>query len=318
VISIVVPAYNEQDGIEALCHRVHAAAGQWGDPSYELIIVDDGSRDRTLEICEAIAAEDKRVRVVSLSRNFGHQPAVTAGLDHATGDIVAVIDADLQDPPEELYRFIDKVREGWDVAYAIRTNRKEGPLKRLAYYLYYRILRKLATIDIPPDSGDFCVMSRRVVDALRELPERSRFVRGLRAWVGFRQAGLSYERRARHAGEPKYNFGRLMKLALDGVINFSSRPLQFSMVLGFVVGVFSILLAALVLAQYALNWTILGFNPHQTRGWTSLILVILFSSAAQLFCVGILGEYVGRVFEETKRRPIYLVGRRINIEPPRD
>ena len=280
--------------------------------------MDDGSQDRTLEICERLAAQYPRLKVISLSRNFGHQVAVSAGLAHARGDIVTVMDADLQDPPEELLAFLQKIREGFDVVYAIRTKRKEGPFKRVSYYVYYRLLRRLATLDIPLDAGDFCVMRAEVVGAINQLPERNRFVRGLRTWVGFRQTGLPYERQGRFAGEPKYTFARLLKLALDGIVNFSYRPLHLIAVAGAGVGLVSTLFAILVMAQYFADWTIFGFNPHQARGWTSLIMVLLFSSATQLFCLGILGEYIGRLFEEVKRRPLYLVKRRINLEaqPP--
>jgi glycosyltransferase involved in cell wall biosynthesis len=316
MISLVVPAYNEEEGIAELHRRVRAASAAWGD-DWELIVVDDGSRDRTLEVLERVAAEDSRVKVVSLSRNFGHQPAVTAGLHHARGDIVCVMDADLQDPPEELLPFIAKIREGMDVVYAIRTKRKEGVLKRAAYHVYYRLLKRLATLDIPLDAGDFCVMRGDVVRAINSLPERNRFVRGLRTWVGFRQTGLAYERAARYAGAPKYTLRKLLKLASDGIINFSYRPLQAIMLLGFGVGVIAIALGVVVLIQYIGNITIAGYNPRAAQGWTSLILVLLFSSAVQLFCLGILGEYIGRLFEETKRRPIYLVKRRIGVAAPR-
>src|SRR5262245_46360909 len=225
MISIVVPAFNEEAGIAELNRRISAAAQSWGD-DYELLLVDDGSRDRTFAICEELARHDQRLKVISLSRNFGHQAAVSAGLLHATGDIVAVLDADLQDPPEELGPFLDKIREGFDVVYAIRTKRKENVFKRMAYHVYYRLLRHLAAIDMPLDSGDFCVMRGDVAAAINELPERNRFVRGLRTWVGFRQIGLSYERQARQSGTSKYTFRRLLKLALDGIINFSYRPLQ--------------------------------------------------------------------------------------------
>ncbi|MCZ2147296.1 MAG: glycosyltransferase family 2 protein [Bryobacterales bacterium] len=317
MISIVVPAFNEEDGIAELYRRVAAAAAGWGD-DFELIIVDDGSRDRTLALCEEMARGDRRLKVVSLSRNFGHQAAVSAGLFHATGSIVAVLDADLQDPPEELAPFLAKIHEGFDVVYAVRTKRKEGVFKRFAYYLYYRLLNRLATLDIPLDSGDFCVMRGEVVQAINALPERNRFVRGLRTWVGFRQTGMTYERQARFAGEPKYTFQKLLKLAADGIVNFSYRPLQWIMLIGLTVGLVSVLLAVVVLVLYITNWTIYGFNPHQARGWTSLILVLLFSSATQLFCLGILGEYIGRLFEEIKRRPVYLVKQRINVEAPED
>ncbi len=313
MISIVIPAFNEETGIEELYRRITAAAADWGD-THELIIVDDGSRDRTLALCQEIAAGDPRFKVLSLTRNFGHQPAVTAGLDHASGDIVAVMDADLQDPPEVLKLFLDKIREGYDVVYAVRTKRKEGPFKRISYYLYYRILRRLATLDIPLDSGDFCVMRGEVVQTMNALPERNRFVRGLRTWVGYRQTGLAYERQSRFAGEPKYTFRKLLKLALDGVINFSYQPLQFSLMIGVGMGMLCLLLGFLIIVQYLADWTVLGFNPRQARGWTSLIFTLLFCSAMQLFCMGILGEYIGRLFEEAKRRPVYLVRTRINVE----
>jgi dolichol-phosphate mannosyltransferase len=315
MISLVVPAFNEQDGIEELYRRVNAAAPAWGD-DWELIVVDDGSRDDTLKILEGLARQDPRLKIVSLTRNFGHQLAVTAGLHHARGSIVCVLDADLQDPPEELLPFIQKVREGMDVVYAIRTKRKESLFKRMAYHVYYRLLKRLATLDIPLDAGDFCVMSGEVVQAINQLPERNRFVRGLRTWVGYRQSGLAYERAARYAGRPKYTLGKLFRLASDGIINFSYRPLQASMFLGIFVGAIAIALGLLVLIQYVGNVTITGYNPRQSRGWTSLILTLLFSSAVQLFCLGILGEYIGRLFEETKRRPMYLVRKRIGVAEP--
>jgi glycosyltransferase involved in cell wall biosynthesis len=316
MISVVVPAYNEESGIAELYRRVCEAASTWGEP-FELVVVDDGSSDRTLEYLETIAADDPRLKVISLSRNFGHQAAVSAGLAHTSGLIVAVIDADLQDPPEVLPSFIDKIRQGWDVVYAIRTKRKEGVFKRLSYHLYYRLLRRMAALDIPLDAGDFCVMRREVVDAINHLPERNRFVRGLRTWVGFRQTGLAYERHARFSGQPKYTLAKLIRLGSDGIINFSYRPLQFIMSLGVWLAVLSIAGAAFVLVLYFTNWTILGFNPRQARGWTSVVFLILFNSAAQLICLGILGEYVGRLFEEAKRRPPWLVKHKINLPDAR-
>ncbi len=312
MISIVIPAFNEEAGIAELYRRIVNAAPAWGE-DFEIVIVDDGSRDRTLEICERLGAGDSRLKAVGLSRNFGHQAAVSAGLMHARGSIVAVMDADLQDPPEELLPFLQKIRDGWDVVYAIRTKRKESPLKRICYRLYYRLLKRLATLDIPLDAGDFCVMRREVVDAINRLPERSRFVRGLRSWVGFRQTGLAYERQARFAGEPKYTYRKLLKLAMDGIINFSYRPLQFIMSIGLALAFCSVAGAAFVVVQYVTNWTVFGFNPHQARGWTSLIFVLLFFSAVQLVCLGILGEYMGRLFEEVKQRPVWLVKKRINL-----
>ncbi len=316
MISVVIPAFNEEEGLDELYQRIVGASSAWED-DFELILVDDGSRDRTMEILTRLAAADKRVKVVSLSRNFGHQVAVSAGLQHATGSIVSVMDADLQDPPEELHQFIAKIREGFDVVYAVRTKRKEGIFKRSAYFLYYRLLKKLAHLDIPLDAGDFCVMRGEVVRAINNLPERNRFVRGLRTWVGFRQTGMTYERAARFAGEPKYTLSRLIKLAADGIINFSYKPLQLIMFMGLIVGALSIAMGILVVAQYVFDYTIFGFNPRQARGWTSLIFVLLFSSATQLLCLGVIGEYIGRLFEESKSRPIYLVKQRINVDEPR-
>lgn len=312
MISIVTPAYNEEDGINELYRRIVAAAPAWQD-DFEILIVDDGSRDRTLEICERIGAADTRFKVISLSRNFGHQAAVSAGLMHARGNIVVVIDSDLQDPPEELLPFIQKIHEGWDVVYAIRTKRKENLLKRICYQAYYRILKRLAVLDIPLDAGDFCVMRGEVVDAINRLPERNRFVRGLRSWVGFRQTGIAYERQARFAGEPKYTYRKLFKLALDGIINFSYRPLQFIMSMGLLLAVICLLGAAFVVFQYVSGWTIIGFNPRAARGWTSLIFTVLFLASVNLICLGILGEYVGRLFEEMKHRPVWIVSKVVNL-----
>jgi dolichol-phosphate mannosyltransferase len=314
VISVVVPALNEEDGVRELYTRIMAAGAHWPDPDLELILVDDGSTDRTLSICRELAAADPRFKIVSLTRNFGHQPAVTAGLEHASGDAVVVMDADLQDPPESVGPFIAKLDEGFDVVYAIRTKRKENLFKRGMYFLYYRLLKKLAAFDIPLDSGDFCVMRRTVVRAICDLPERNRFVRGLRTWVGYNQTGMAYERSARFAGEPKYTFSRLVKLGLDGIVNFSYKPLHFATLLGLAVGCLAGLAAMVVFILYVIDGNIMGFNPRQARGWTSVVLVLLFSTASQLFCVGILSEYVGRLFEETKRRPVYLVRERINCK----
>ena len=312
MISVVVPAFNEGAGIAQLHSRVTAAASAWAE-DYELIIVDDGSRDDTLAVCRKLALGDPRVKVLSLSRNFGHQAALSAGLAYATGDWVAILDADLQDPPEQLKRFIDRCKEGFDVAYAIRTKRKEGIFKRAAYFAYYRLLQKLASIDIPLDAGDFCVMSRRVVDQLNSLPERRRYLRGLRAWIGYTQTGLDYERDARAFGEAKYTFSKLLRLAFDGIFNFSYKPLQTLMLAGVLVAFGTFLLALLIFLQYAGNITFFGYNPHQARGWTSLILAVLFFSGVQLIGIGVLGEYVGRLFDEVKARPVFVVKEAINF-----
>ena len=312
MISIIIPAFNEGDGIRLMHRRLSTCAASWHE-EYEILLIDDGSTDNMVPIAEELAYGDPRLKIISLSRNFGHQPAVAAGLERARGDLVAILDADLQDPPEELPRFFQKCREGYDVVYAIRTKRKEGLLKRACYKVYYRLLASLANIAIPLDSGDFCVMNRRAVDALNALPERSRFTRGLRSWIGFRQIGLKYERHARAAGATKYTFGHLLQLALDGVVNFSSKPLRLIMLSGVALGIVSLLLALVVLVQYVANFPIFGYNPRNTEGWTSIMLAVLLLSSAQLFCLGIIGEYVGRLFDEVKRRPVYLVGRTVNL-----
>ena len=315
MISVIVPAYNESAIVRTLYERVAAAAATWED-TWELLIVDDGSSDNTFDVCAQIASTDPRLKVLSFARNFGHQAAVTAGLSYASGEIVAVIDADLQDPPEDLLRFINKCREGYDVVYAIRTKRKERWWKRLAYHFYYRLLKRLASIDIPLDSGDFCVMHRRVVDAMNALPERNRFVRGLRSWIGYRQIGLRYERHARAAGEPKYNFSKLIRLGLDGVFSFSYKPLHLLMLIGLALGAMSFLGGFLVFLQYLTDTTVFSYNPRSATGWTSLMIVMLFMAGVQLFGMGLLGEYIGRIFEETKARPVYIVGRLVNIQDP--
>ncbi len=313
MISVIVPAFNEAAGIHMLYGRLTAAAETWGE-DYEIILVDDGSRDGTLEICQAIAVRDPHFRVLSFSRNFGHQAAVSAGLQYCSGDIAAVMDADLQDPPEELFRFIDKCREGFDVVYAIRTKRKENILKRASYFLYYRLLKRLAALDIPLDAGDFCVMSRPVLDAMNSLPERNRFVRGLRTWVGYRQTGLAYERQARQAGESKYSFSRLLRLAMDGIVNFSYKPLQLVMVFGLAIGFLTLLAGIVVLLLFLSDTAVFGYNPRQVRGWTSLILALCLLSGVQLISMGILGEYLGRLFEEVKNRPAYIISKKVNFE----
>jgi glycosyltransferase involved in cell wall biosynthesis len=313
MITVVVPAYNESESVPLLLERLTRCGDEWGE-MYELVFVDDGSVDDTCALLAAAATGDPRIKVVSFSRNFGHQAAVTAGLRASRGDLVAIIDADLQDPPEELPRFFAKCREGYDVVYAIRQKRKEHALKRASYFLYYRLLRWFSNIHIPLDSGDFCVMSRRAVDVLNALPERSRFVRGLRSWIGFRQAGLAYHRGARAAGEPKYSVRKLVHLALDGVINFSDRPLRLITITGLAVGGLAAIGGVVFLVQYLADATILGYNPRQARGWTSLMLAILFLGATQLVCIGLLGEYIIRLFAETKQRPTYVVRDTLNLD----
>jgi polyisoprenyl-phosphate glycosyltransferase len=225
MISIVIPVYNEEENIPTLYNRITHAAAKWGD-EYEVVIVDDGSSDESLQQLKMIHQRDPRWKVLSFSRNFGHQTAVSAGMFYCHGDVVATMDADLQDPPEELHRFLEKWREGYHAVYAIRTKRKEGLLKRACYKIFYRVLRWLASVEIPMDAGDFCVMDRAVIDVLKAMPERTRFVRGLRSWSGFRQVGVAYERSLRHAGASKYTFSKLLQLAVTGIAAVQQCPAE--------------------------------------------------------------------------------------------
>jgi polyisoprenyl-phosphate glycosyltransferase len=298
-VSVVIPVFNEQENLPSLHSRLTAALAPSG-LRYEIILVDDGSRDGSVSLLRRLAGDDPRVVVVELARNFGHQVAISAGLDHARGDGVIIMDADLQDPPEVLPQFIGKWREGHDVVYAIREQRKESWLKRAAYAAFYRLLQRVANIEIPLDAGDFCIMDRRVVDLLVGMPERNRFVRGIRSWVGLDQVGLAYERQARQAGKPKFTFTRLVYLALDGLVSFSYVPLRLITMLGFGVSLLSIALAVF----YVIQKLTVGLNPP---GFATLIVAVFFLAGMQLVTIGVIGEYVGRIFEEVKGRPLYVV-----------
>lgn len=308
MISVVIAALNEEEVLERLVRRINRAADTWQD-DFEVIVVDDGSTDLTPVILDDIHERDPRWRVVTLSRNFGHQSAVSAGLAHANGDAVVILDADLQDPPEVVDQLLERWREGFDVVYAVRTRRKEGILKRLCYTGFYRVLSMLSSIPIPLDSGDFCLLDRRVVDVLNALPERSRFLRGLRRWAGFRQIGVAYERDARLAGDSKYSWSKLVRLALDGIFSLSSAPLKLASVLGIGLCSASILLMTAVLGWWTLDVEVFGMRPRGVAGWTSLCCLLLFLSGLQFLVLGIMGEYLARVFDEVKGRPSWVVAR---------
>jgi polyisoprenyl-phosphate glycosyltransferase len=301
-LSVVIPVCNEEQNISVLYGRLITVL-EGANINFEIVFVDDGSDDESVRRLNELSALDKRVIVIELARNFGHQVAITAGLDFARGKAVAVMDADLQDPPEVLPAFLAKWREGHDVVYAVREHRKEGWLKRMSYAAFYRVLRHVASIDIPLDAGDFCVMDRRVVDLLKSMPERNRFVRGIRSWVGFSQIGLPFERHARYAGTSKYTMGRLMLLALDGLISFSYVPLRLITILGLGVSVLAIALGIFFFAKKLLY----GLDPP---GFATLTVSIFFLAGIQLITLGVIGEYVGRIFEEAKRRPMYVLRRR--------
>ena len=296
----MVPIYNERENIAELHRRLTDCLTTLGI-SYELVFVNDGSRDDTPLLIDAIHDRDPHLSVLHLSRNFGHQAAVTAGVDAAKGRAVLIMDGDLQDPPEVIALFVARWREGYDVVYAVRKSRKEGPIKRACYFVFYRLLRSISELDIPLDSGDFCLMDRKVVETLKALPEQARFVRGLRTFVGFRQIGQEYERDARAAGRAKYTFGALIRLAVDGLISFSNYPLRLVTYIGAATSLFAIVLLAWVLYNSLLGREI-------PRGWASLMAVILLIGSVQLICLGIVGEYIRLIFLESKGRPTYIVG----------
>jgi dolichol-phosphate mannosyltransferase len=311
VISVVIPIYNEEETLPQLFERLAGAAAGWGE-EWETVLVDDGSSDRSLELMEELAADAPSFRILQLSRNFGHQAAISAGIQHARGDAVVVMDGDLQDPPEVVIELVEKWREGWDVVYAVRRQRKESLFKRASYNLFYRLLDRLSDFPIPLDAGDFCLMDRRVVDVmLEELPERVRFVRGLRAYVGFRQTGVEYERHGRAAGEPKYTFWGLVKLALSGLVGFSLVPLRIATFLGFAVAVPSLLLVVFLLLQRIFGFEVLGRDATEVPGYASLAGGLFFVLGVILTILGIIGEYLGMIYLEVKRRPGFIVAREL-------
>jgi glycosyltransferase involved in cell wall biosynthesis len=308
-VSVVVPIFNEEATLDALVARLEQALGGAG-LDYEVLFVNDGSRDRSTEMLRAHHARNPRLKCIMLSRNFGHQVAVTCGLDHAQGDAVVVMDGDLQDPPEVLPGMIARWRDGFDVVYAVRRRRKEGWVKVAAYKVFYWLLRRVSYLDIPLDSGDFSLLDRRVVDLLAAMPERNRFVRGLRTWVGLQQTGFEYERDARYAGESKYSFTKLLRLAFDGLVSYSFAPLRLVSNLGLLVS-----LSALVYMVYLMAARL--FGDMTIQGWTSTVVIVLFLGGIQLLSLGIIGEYIGRIFDEVKQRPQYVIGDSLGVGPSR-
>jgi len=299
VVSFVLPVFNEEESLAETCRRLGLILESLQGEG-EIILVDDGSRDHSLEIMRNLHEHDPRVRYISLARNFGHQIAVTAGLCFAQGDAVVVLDSDLQDPPELIPAMIERWREGFQIVYAQRTARRsEGPVKKLLAHLFYRLLRLLTNVDIPADTGDFCLMDRRVVDFLNALPERGRYLRGLRAWIGFRQTAVPFEREPRFAGEAKYTFRKSFGLAVTGIVSFSSVPLRIATYFGLLVACLALIMVVLVV-----YWR-LYYPTAPLIGYTIITAAIFFVAAVQLICLGILGEYLGRVYEEVKARPIF-------------
>ncbi|WPU64739.1 glycosyltransferase family 2 protein [Peredibacter starrii] len=299
-LSVVAPCFNEEEGLKEFYHRVVKAVQETRATFYEIILVDDGSKDRTWEVICSLQRLDSNVRGFKLSRNFGHQSALTAGLLSARGDFIFIIDSDLQDPPELLTPMLDKMYDGFDVVYGQRKHRAgETYFKKTSAHLFYRFLSLLADIEIPKDTGDFRLMNRKVLMAYQSLSESHRFTRGLIAWLGFKQTALPYDRHARFAGTTKYPLMKMINFSLDAVTGFSLKPLRLIIL----VGVLTSFMALLALAYTLYGWVFSKNIP----GWTSLMTVILLLSCVQLICVGVVGEYVGRTFTETKRRPLFFI-----------
>ena len=306
LLSVIVPCFNEEEIILATYHRLCEVLGTQ-QFRLQLIFVDDGSEDGTTTILQQLSASDFKVKFIALVRNFGHQSAVSAGVAHADGDAAVIIDADLQDPPEVILAMIDKWREGFDVVYGIRTKRKEAMWKRFCYAAFYRVLNNLASIDTPLDAGDFSLIDQQVLAQIRRLPEKNRFFRGLRAWVGFRQIGIPYERQQRAAEAPNTHFAELAKLASDGIFNFSTVPLTIVFFLGLTMSLISLIAFVAILFLRIFDVPVFGLHIKNVQGFASTILSILLIGGVQLLSFGVLGEYVGRIYQEVKARPPYII-----------
>ena len=300
VYSIVIPVFNEAEVLPVLYGRLNAVMSALGQ-SCEILFVNDGSSDDSLAQLWNIRAQDPRVKIVSLSRNFGHQIAITAGLDHSSGEAVIVMDADLQDPPEFIPQLIAKWHAGYDVVFAVRAGRRgESIFKKATAALFYRLLDRLTSTEIPLDAGDFRLMSRRAVEALKPIRERHRFVRGLVGWIGFKHTRVEYVRDARYAGETKYPMRKMMRFAMNGIVSFSFLPLQLATYLGFIVS-----LCSFGYIVYAIDLKL--FTDRAVQGWASIMVALLFLGGVQLISLGVIGEYIGRIYDEVKQRPLYLV-----------
>jgi polyisoprenyl-phosphate glycosyltransferase len=305
-ISIIIPCFNEEDVLPKLFARLSTVAATW-NADYEIICVDDGSRDRTWEILKQQNVKDPHWRGLSFARNFGHQTAVSAGLHFATGDCAVVIDADLQDPPEEIARLLAKWHEGFEVVFATRKKRRDPLVKRILAWGFYRLLQKMTPLPMARDAGDFCLLDKKVVAVMNALPERSRYLRGLRTWCGFRQTSVEFDRHERAAGVPQYTFKKSFKLAMDGLFSFSAAPLRLATHLGLWVSAFAFFGVIFTLAQkiFAAEFSRIGLAPG--AGFPTIVISVLFLGGVQLICLGILGEYIGRIYEEVKGRPLWIL-----------
>ncbi|MDB4868907.1 MAG: glycosyltransferase [Cohnella sp.] len=306
-LSVVVPMFNEEEVIDTTYRRLTSVLESIGE-TYEIVLVNDGSRDRTTDIVRKLCESDSRVKLVDFSRNFGHQIAVTAGMDHASGRAVVLIDADLQDPPELILEMVARWREGYDVVYGKRTARRgETWFKKFTASMFYRLLGALTSVNIPVDTGDFRLMDRKVSDTLCEMRESSRFIRGMVSWVGFRQTFVEYIREERFAGETKYPLRKMIRLSIDAITSFSTKPLKLAGILGFLLSAAGFVYLLMVLYLRL-------FTDATQPGWTSLIVISLLFHGITLSLLGVLGEYIGRTYEEAKRRPLYVVSDRLNFE----
>jgi polyisoprenyl-phosphate glycosyltransferase len=306
MISVVVPIFNEEENLPELRRRLVSALDSTGD-SWEIICVNDGSRDRSLQILRQMHTEDSRIKVLSLSRNFGHQPAVTAGIHHARGDGVILIDGDLQDPPEVIPQLIAKWKEGNQVVLAERSSRTDTGTRGIGFRLFYPLFRRISDLPSAPDAGIFGLMDRCVVDEFNKLPERNRFIPGLRIWLGFNQASVQYDRQDRARGKPKQTLRRLIRYAMDGLLSFSTKPLRVATYLGFLVSIAAFVMAMFyIITFFALRKPVTGF--------TTTIVSVLFLGGVQLISIGILGEYIGRIYEELKQRPLYVVQEKLGVD----
>lgn len=307
--SVVIPVFNEEENLPEIYNRLSLVFKEL-DGEAEFIFIDDGSKDTSVDLLDNFHRQDNRVHYISFARNFGHQVAVTAGLNYATGDAIVVIDSDLQDPPELIPDLIAKWQAGYHVVYAQRMSRsQENWFKKLMAFGFYRILNRFTDIAIPTDTGDFCLMSKEVVTIMNAMPERNRYIRGLRTWVGFPQTSVKFHRSPRFAGEVKYTFQKSLSLAIDGIISLSRKPLKLSTYLGL-----STALIALMMMVVVLFWRLTD-APDQLIGYTMITIAIFFLGAVQLICLGILGEYVGRIYDEVKQRPIYTVKKTVGFAP---
>lgn len=308
-ISIIIPAYNEEEVAQECYNRLEEVLNMLNNYENEIIFINDGSKDKTLEILTKLANQNENVKIVSFSRNFGHQAAVTAGLKYVTGDVILIIDADLQDPPELLPEMLKLWEEGNEVIYGERKTREgESRFKLFTAKMFYKTLNALSDVEIPKNTGDFRLVDRKVVDTINSLPEHNKFLRGLFSWVGYRQYAFKYERKERFAGKTKYPLKKMLKLAADGIIGFSTKPLKILGGLGFISIIISFIILIYSLLSFAFEWN------NLEAGWTSIMVSITFFAGVQLLSIWVLSEYIGRIYDETKNRPQYIVDKTINIK----